>query len=93
MKIAIQYDFFEEQSEFNDLKKKVDMISQGADNVRRGIFARHSALMKLVLKQQEEIEELRNHLYGRKGKGTLGQDTHRNTEEADGEHIALQHCR
>jgi hypothetical protein len=90
MKIAIQYDFFEEQSEFNDLKKKVDLISKGADNVRRGIFARHSALMKLVLKQQEEIEELRNHLYGRKGKGTLVQDTKGSAGESRDELLILQ---
>jgi hypothetical protein len=58
--VAIQYDLFEEQSELNDLRKEVAEIKKSADNVRRGLFARHSEMSKLILKQQNEIEELRN---------------------------------
>ncbi len=57
--LAIQYDLFEENSEFCLLKKEFEEVRKSSDSVRRGLFAKHNELMKIVLKQQEEIESLK----------------------------------
>lgn len=66
MQIAFQQDMFEEKSEIGDLRAEMKIVRESADNVRRGIFARHGELMKLVLKQQVEIQELRDLINGKK---------------------------
>lgn len=59
---ALQLDLFEESSEICLLKQELEEIRQSQDNLRRGLFARHSELMKLYLKQHEEIDKLREML-------------------------------
>jgi hypothetical protein len=57
---ALQYHLFEENSEICLLKREVEEIKHGCDNVRKGIFARHNEMMKLLMKQQEEIDQLKS---------------------------------
>lgn len=85
MMVAIQYDFFEEKSDLNDLKKEVTEIRKSADNVRRGIFARHGELMKLILKQQQEIEELKDWINGQRNRKLLSKNAHRSDAEVETE--------
>jgi hypothetical protein len=66
MQASMQYDLFEKRTELGDIKLEVKEVKKSADNVRRGIFKRHSEIMKIVLAQQIEIQELRDILNGRK---------------------------
>lgn len=59
MSLAIQYDLFEEQSEINDLRKELLAVKASNDNVRKGMFARHNELMKMLLEHKLEIDRLR----------------------------------
>jgi len=55
-----QLDLFESIETSDDiLKKQVELLAQRQENLRRGLFARHAELVKLVLKQNEEIDRLR----------------------------------
>src|ERR1700721_2338889 len=66
MQIAFQQDMFEEKSELTELRQEMKVVRESADNVRKGIFARHAELMRLVLRQQIEIQELRDLINGKK---------------------------
>lgn len=57
--LALQYDLFEENSEISLLRKGIEFIRTSSKNVRKGLFSRYNELMKLYLKQHEEIEMLR----------------------------------
>ncbi len=59
MALAIQYDMFEPNDELSLTKKEIALIKEQQNNLRRGLFARHNELMKLYVKQQEEIDELK----------------------------------
>lgn len=60
MTIAIQYDLFEENlDDLSILRKEVETIAERQDRQRRAIFAKHAELMKIVVKQTEEIDKLR----------------------------------
>lgn len=48
-----------ELSESEMITQRVEKIEKSSNAVRRGIFARHDELVKLYLKQQREIEELK----------------------------------
>ncbi|MDP4120523.1 MAG: hypothetical protein Q8876_05655 [Bacillota bacterium] len=60
--LAIQYDLFEDNSEVQILRKEILAVRASSENVRRGMFSRHSELSKMLMKQQEEIESLRSML-------------------------------
>lgn len=58
--IPQQLDLFEPINQPEDLlKKQIETLVQRQENLRRGLFARHSELVKMVIKQNEEIERLR----------------------------------
>jgi hypothetical protein len=57
--LAIQLDLFEEQTEETFLQSEVDALIKAQDNLRKGLFARHNELGRIVSKQQEEIEALK----------------------------------
>lgn len=55
---AIQLEFFEEVNELTLLHKEIEAMQESNANVRRGVFARVSALAEIVVKQQEQIDAL-----------------------------------
>jgi hypothetical protein len=58
-KMDVQLDLFDSNDEMSLLRKEIDLIDNRTRNVQRGLFARHGDLVKMVLKQQEEIDRLR----------------------------------
>jgi hypothetical protein len=62
MKVCMAYihqlDLFEETDELTILRNHINSIDEKYSKVQRGIFAKHADLMKLVMKQQEEINTL-----------------------------------
>lgn len=61
----IQLDLFEDFDVNDDvevLKKEHRALFDRVENMRKGLFARHTELMKLYIKQQEEIDRLRGML-------------------------------
>lgn len=59
MSYAIQFDLFEEINDEYIFQKELDLLKKEVTNTRRGLFARHSEMMKLIMKQQEEINILK----------------------------------
>jgi len=57
--LAIQFDLFEENTEINILRKEIEAMAIKDSNVRRGLFARYDSLCKTVVRQQEELDELK----------------------------------
>lgn len=55
----IQLELFEENDDMSLLKKEHRALYDRVENMRRGLFARHADLMKMYIKQQEEIDRLR----------------------------------
>ncbi len=66
MAYAIQFDLFESNDEISLLKKELLIIDKKYSNVQRGMFARHGEMMKLILKQQDEIDKLKSMLTPKK---------------------------
>jgi len=60
MTTILQYDLFEEVNNTTLQQKEIDTISQQLNNLRRGLFQRHSEMGKLIMKQQQEIDQLRS---------------------------------
>jgi hypothetical protein len=56
----IQLDLFCDDDEMSLLKKEHRALYDRVENMRRGLFARHTDLMKLYIRQQEEIDRLRS---------------------------------
>jgi hypothetical protein len=59
MALHVQLDMFEEQTEELFLQKEVNALIKAQDNLRRGLFARHTEMQRVISKQQEEIEALK----------------------------------
>jgi hypothetical protein len=57
--LAVQLDLFEEQSEEGFLQKEVDALIVAQSNLRKGLFARHSEMQRIISRQQEEIDALK----------------------------------
>lgn len=55
---AIQLEFFEEVNELTLMQKEIEAMQESNANVRRGVFARVTALAEIVVKQQEQIDAL-----------------------------------
>jgi hypothetical protein len=53
----VQLDFFKtaEESEIEALRKQIAAVKASSDKVRRGMFARHGDLTKIVLDLQERL--------------------------------------
>jgi len=66
MSYAIQYDFFESNDEQSLLKQEIALLKKEITNTRRGLFSRHTEMMKLIIKQQEEIDKLKNMVTSKK---------------------------
>lgn len=67
MSLAIQLEFDsiglnDEELKHYLVKKELQELTKQMGNVRRGIFARHGEIMKLVQQQQIEIEGLRGEI-------------------------------
>ena len=54
----IQYDLFQETTDVDVLKAELKANKDTIDNVRRGLFARHNDMFKLLMQQKEQIEIL-----------------------------------
>jgi hypothetical protein len=60
--MSYQLDFFEPNDVEHFLKRDIEHVQEQVNNVRRGLFARHNELVKMFLKQQDEIDRLRDML-------------------------------
>lgn len=64
MKTVIQYDFFEtrEESEWKALEQKMEELDNSCHKIRKGIFAKHSELLKRQLELEARLEILEKHI-------------------------------
>jgi hypothetical protein len=61
--ISIQLDLFDgPHSEEELLRLEIKAIVESQDRLRKGLFARHAELVKLVMIQQKEIDLLKQAL-------------------------------
>lgn len=54
----MQYDLFLSEAEM--LKEEIAKVKTELGNTRRGLFARHGEMGKMILAMRKEIDELRN---------------------------------
>lgn len=59
MATELQLNLFGQNDPLSLLIQEIAILKEQNNNVRRGLFARHNELAKLVLKQQEEIDALK----------------------------------
>jgi hypothetical protein len=58
--MQVQLDLFEEElTDVGLLRKQVETLNDRLDRQRKSLFAKHAELMKLVIKQSEEMDRLR----------------------------------
>jgi hypothetical protein len=69
--MAIQLDLLQTYDSTDILRHELENTNISVGNLRRGLFARYHELSKLYIKQQEEIEELRNMIYSKQCKAAL----------------------
>lgn len=55
----VQLNLFGNNDPISLLMQEVELLREQNNNVRRGLFARHNELSKIVLKQQQEIDLLK----------------------------------
>jgi len=58
----IQLDLFERvnvDDDFELLREEHKALYDRVENMRRGLFARHTELVKLCIRQQQEIDKIR----------------------------------
>lgn len=62
--LAIQYDFFktEEESELEALRKRVEEIDASSHRVRKGIYARHGELFKIINDLEDRLKIIERNL-------------------------------
>lgn len=61
--MSLQFDLFEpELDEFDLLRADVKSCKDSQDKLRKGLFARHHDMSKLVIELKEEIHALRHQL-------------------------------
>lgn len=61
--IDIQYDLFDPRpTEMSTLKMEMESLKASQDNVRKGLFARHNEMMKLIMQLDKELSAVRNQL-------------------------------
>jgi len=60
--MSYQLDFFEPNDLEHFMKRDIECVRTELANLRKGLFARHNELSKLVVKQQGEIDRLREML-------------------------------
>lgn len=59
MGIQVQFDLFKETTDVDVMKAEIEHLKESIGNVRRGIFARHNEMAKLIISQQEELDFLK----------------------------------
>ncbi len=57
--MELQLDFFEDVDSVEFFKKELITIVKSQDNLRRGLFARHGDLCKMIMGLREEVEGLK----------------------------------
>lgn len=57
--VQVQFDLFKETTDVDIMKAEVNSLKESLGNVRRGIFARHNEMAKLIMAQQEELDFLK----------------------------------
>jgi len=62
-----QMDLFESQN-ISNLRQEIDKINKSTASVRRGLFARNTALEKYMIELQDQIERLEREIYRLKQK-------------------------
>lgn len=62
MALSVQYDMFEEVGEHVEIRKLVEATQKECANTRRGLFARHGELSKMVLQLIERCDSLERQL-------------------------------
>lgn len=50
---------FDENSKLLEIEDRIKEVGERGENVRKGLFARHTEMMRIMLNQQEEIEVLK----------------------------------
>lgn len=59
---AIQLDMFESNDELSMIKRENKLLRESMDNLRKGLFARHSALDKRWIDTNNRLEFLERNL-------------------------------
>lgn len=54
----IQYDFFQAHDPFFEFREEQEIQKDALRRTQKRFFAQNNELMKLIIKQQKEIEEL-----------------------------------
>ncbi len=62
--MSAQLDIFESTDIFT-IKEEMRKVKETAENVRKGLFARHNELAKMFLAQQQEIDYLKELIKGK----------------------------
>lgn len=60
MTTEIQLSLFGNNDPISLLMQEIETLKRQNDNVRRGLFARHTELAKLVMQQQRELDTLKS---------------------------------
>jgi hypothetical protein len=64
MALSLQYDLFEPIPTDTMLcQKQIDALLCQQDRLRKGLFVRHNELAKMIIKQQDEIDRLKQMIY------------------------------
>jgi hypothetical protein len=50
---------FDDRTKFLEIEDRIKEVGERGENVRKGLFARHTEMMRIMLNQQEEIEVLK----------------------------------
>ena len=62
MEPALQYDMFEETTPEIEQNHRIDCVSESLNKLRKRYFAEKEDLVRLILKQQKEIDAISNRL-------------------------------
>jgi hypothetical protein len=60
--MSAQLDLFKSNDEISLMQKEITDIKTQTNNVRRGMFARHTELSQIILEQQKRLEQLEDQI-------------------------------
>jgi len=58
----IQLDFFQSHDELDILRDEIKFVKESNDKVRKGMFARHNELAKMMMNISERLEIIERHI-------------------------------
>lgn len=58
----IQLDFFEEKDDLDLIRDELKSVKESTDKVRRGMFARHNELAKMLMDISQRLEILERNI-------------------------------